>query len=189
MKNKLFKFMFLGIILGMLTSCLSIPIGDGKKVKISGKGVSVTSKDGADANIKIDDKDGSFSIKGTDEDGQEIDINVGIEKEMPKEIPKDFPIPKGAAVAMVNRTTLEGVQLITTAFDLSNAKEDMLKYHDLLVDYFNGDDNFELVSEQIGFGVGSVIAVNDEFFFMVSFSLSDEESDHTLSISLRTLDE
>lgn len=183
-RNKLLKMLFLTIILGMLTSCISIPIGDGKKVKLSRKGVTISSKDGEDISAKVDEKDGSFSIKGKDEGGKDIDINLGLNKKLPEELPKDFPIPKGAVVEYVNRSSIGDEKMIATIFNLSDLKDDLEAYHDKVLDYFNNNGH-EITSDQIAYGQGSIIATDEEnnIFYMITYSAGDQD-DPVLSISM-----
>lgn len=109
------------LICVLLTSCISIPTGDGGSLKLSKDGIQV--KDGDGTEIKIDSKDGTLNLRGTDADGKETVIQFDTEEgkmtiesdgeqaeatfnfagfgdvEIPEEFPADIPIADGAIMS------------------------------------------------------------------------------------------
>lgn len=128
------KGLVLMLTLSLLVGCVSIPIGDGKSMKVSKEGVSVKSKDGnenQELSFDVDEESGSFSIDGKDEDGQITSMQMEETTEIPDEFPKDIPIPDAAEVESalnidVGDVTQSVVYLKIESRDLSEF-EDMYK--------------------------------------------------------------
>src|SRR5690625_4461605 len=89
---RIFKsaFFMLAIVL-LLTGCINIPIGDGNKMKISKDGITFTDEEGGQHSITIDEEEGQVSMKGFGMDGEDEEISVGQNLDIPNSFPTDIP--------------------------------------------------------------------------------------------------
>jgi len=120
--------LFLALVI-FLTGCVSIPIGDGNKVKVSKEGIILTSNDGSEHTISFDTESGSLYIDGF---GLEDGFGLGETYEIPKGFPADIPIPEDAKVFDAD----EKAGIITLAYE-TNKNPQMI--NDLYAKYFNSD--------------------------------------------------
>lgn len=116
---RIFKsaFFMLAIVL-LLTGCINIPIGDGNKMKISKDGITFTDEEGGQHSITIDEEEGQVSMKGFGMDGEDEEISVGQNLDIPNSFPTDIPIPDNANI--VQASSIQSVTTIsfTTTIDI-----------------------------------------------------------------------
>lgn len=85
---KKLKWLFIpSIILIFLTGCFAIPIGDGKKVKLSKSGITFIDEDGKEASLSVDTDEGSIHFSGPDNENLSFGANVDLPDDFPDAIP------------------------------------------------------------------------------------------------------
>lgn len=103
----------------LLAGCFSIPIGDGNKVKLSKKGVTLTDEDGKEHSITVDEEEGQVTMKGFGMEDDEGEMKFGGDLEVPDSLPKDIPIASDADI--IQSSIVQSVTSIsyTTEIDIS----------------------------------------------------------------------
>lgn len=103
----------------LLAGCFSIPIGDGNKVKLSKKGVTLTDGDGEEHSITVDEEEGQVTMKGFGMEDEEGEIKFGGDLDVPASLPKDIPIASDADI--IQSSIVQTVTSIsyTTKIDIS----------------------------------------------------------------------
>lgn len=115
----------------LLVGCISIPVGDGEKIKISKDGLEMENKDGEKSSISIDEKEGSATIEL--DDGSKVDF--GSNTSLPKMLPKDILLPENATILQSVETTTDGRLSSMASFEVEgNALEDVEMYYTYLID-------------------------------------------------------
>lgn len=74
----------------LLTGCISIPTGDGGKVKLSKDGLEFEDRDGEKTSVSVDTDEGGYSM----DFGDGTSTKLGTNAEIPDAFPKDILLPK-----------------------------------------------------------------------------------------------
>lgn len=138
--------LYLVMLLVITTGCIAIPTGDGGSIKLSKDGVSIKTADGEEASIKVDAKEGSLSFKGKDAEGKEIDYNLSTSNELPKQFPKDIPMPKAAKIVGSHSGSSDGSSVMIVSYEI---KGKVSEYSKIYKDYLQkeGYADVEIMSE------------------------------------------
>ncbi len=108
--NKIKVSLLLSLIILFLVGCVSIPIGDGNKIKVGKDGIEFSDKEGNVHTIAFDTENGKLYIDGF---GLEEILGLGGTVEIPERFPPDIPIPEDARVYKANDTN----GIITLAYE------------------------------------------------------------------------
>lgn len=198
------KLSVFGMLLFLLTGCISIPIGDGNKIKISKDGLTFTdgesgehtiSFDGDSQEIVIDDGEGGGGVISIDEDNDQIMMTgsnedgefinaFGENLDLPEDFPKDIPMIKDANIYHV--LSHSGNMTVTYKTKMHRDETDKF-YTDYVnslkvseepnIDTSSGSD-YLMKSFRIQRGDGFLmirVAGSDEEDTDVSIMISDEE--------------
>lgn len=168
MKNMLF---LLGIGL-LLSGCISIPTGDGGKIKLSKDGVEIEGEDGKKAKIEVDTKEGGSTI--TTDDGSTV--QMGSHAEMPKEFPSEILVP--AEDKLINVTDISDEEKV--AFMLiyqldGSMKDNVQKYKDYLT-----ENDYEINELELGDRIVSLQGSKDGD--SLAYQFSGEDGEYSLSV-------
>lgn len=122
------KFLLLaGMALFWLTGCISIPIGDGNKLKISSDGITVIDSENEEHKIEYDEAEGEITVEGFgQEEGESRKISIDEESgtvtfegeneegsytatfgeggSLPDHFPKEVPLANDANIVMQTST-------------------------------------------------------------------------------------
>ena len=93
---KIFRLSLLTIAtMLVLSGCFSIPLGDGKSMKIGKDGLTFKDEDGAETSITVDKEGQGIKVQSDEED---IDMSVGYGAEIPESFPEDIPLAQDAVI-------------------------------------------------------------------------------------------
>lgn len=137
------KVALLSAIAILLTACISIPLGDGNKMKLSKDGITFTDADGDETNISLDTEEGSFNISGG-KDGEEIDFTLGVDLDVPDDFPKEIPIVEDAKIGNSTKVSEGEGRSITYSTNESFEQVQQLYKNYVMANY----EEHELVSDQ-----------------------------------------
>lgn len=129
-------------LLIFLSGCFAIPIGDGKKVKLSKDGVTMINEDGEEASISLDTEGGSIHFTGMGDE----EFKLGANLDLPEDFPDNVPIPEDANI--VNSTTIDDLSMVLYGSGLS--------YDDLVAVYqeFYESNGFDKIDKKgLSFGM------------------------------------
>ena len=108
--------LLLALLTVLLVGCISIPIGDGNKMKIGKDGITFIDEEDGETKISFDDEEISivtgdgeeagklsfdgeeglnFNFSGEDED---FNWSMGVDLELPEDLPYNIPIPENGNV-------------------------------------------------------------------------------------------
>lgn len=158
-------------ILFLLTGCVTIPTGDGDKIKLSKDGLEFQGEDGTKSIIDVDTDKGGQTI--TTDDG--TTSKIGAHAEVPADFPKEILKPEDKFLMM--------------ATDLSQDDDDDLKYAVMLgyqltddkaanIEKFRTyleDNGYEVNELQLGPEMHSLQGQKEESFLMYQFMNSDDD--------------
>lgn len=157
-----------------LVGCVSIPIGDGNKVKVTKEGIVLTASDGSEHTISFDTESGSLYIDGF---GLEDGFGLGETYEIPEGFPADIPIPEDAKV--FDADDKQGI--ITLAY---MTKQSPQMINDLYTKYFNSDkmiEKPEISEEQTEHGPANRFqGIRDDGLLDLIFIQSQMEEEGTM---------
>lgn len=173
--SKLVLIISLLLLISLLVSCVSIPVGNGEKIKISKKGVSHEDKEGKKTDIKLDKKQGDLTLSSTDSEGKNVDFQIKADNKLPEEMPKDIPIPKEAEILGTSKMVIDKSLIIQVNFQIGKTK-DLDKYKKIYEDYL----------EKAGYE--SKMELMQDGFVQLSSGKEGEDGEEVLHITL-TLDE
>lgn len=162
----------------LLTGCISIPVGGGDSIKLSSDGISIKSKDGSESKMSIDEEEGSFSMEGTDADGEESSFSMDSGQEIPEDFPKEIPIPKGATITSGTNTKIDGTHMVTVSYSIED--DDISKFGDLYHDYAE-KAGYEIDYES---SYGDGLQMNASKEETKSFSLMVAKGEDAIDVSL-----
>lgn len=156
----------------VLSGCISIPTGDGGKIKLSKDGVEIEGEDGKKAKIEVDTKEGGSTI--TTDDGSTI--QMGSHAEMPKDFPSDLLVPAKEKLVNVTETTdgeKMGYMLIYQLDDVM--KDNIQKYKNYLV-----ENSYEINEVELGDTMVSLQGNKEETF--LAYQFMGEDGEYSLSV-------
>ena len=130
------KLMGLLTITFLLTGCISIPTGDGGKIKLSKDGVEIKDKDGEKSSISVDAEEGGYSMEF--EDG--TSTSAGSHATIPDAFPKDILLPKDGQLLQSGESEYEGRPAYMLTYQVQG---DMTKDAELYHAYLT-DNNYEI---------------------------------------------
>ncbi len=186
------KKISLGIVMTllvvMLAGCISIPIGNGNSIKLSKDGFEVKNKEGETTKINVDEDEGSFSMTGTDKDGNEMEYSQKSGQEIPEDFPKDIPIPGDATITGGVSTKVDGSHGMNVAY-IVEGDDDVSKYLKMYVDYAEGA-GYDAVSES-NYGDGGQFSASRDEIETISLMVarSDEGIEVLLSYTIHSEEE
>lgn len=115
-----------------LVGCITIPLGDGNKLKVSKEGVTFTDEDGGEHSITIDEEEEQVTMKGFGMEDEDDEVVLGADLDIPDALPKDIPIPDDANVHQASAVH----SVITVSYTTTmNLDEIVILYED----YFSRD--------------------------------------------------
>lgn len=160
------------VALVTLMGCSIDPLGDAlekgaQKVAEEAAEKAIESAAGGDVNIDTDS--GKISVEG--ENGEEFEMSVGEEVELPSSFPSDIPLPEGTL-----RTAVSIQGTFNLQYTVSN--EDVAKS---LVDTVKGS-GFEVVSESDLGQIWRTSMTGDAYKVIVGFIADDAEPMLTYNI-------
>ncbi len=167
---------FLAVML-LLTGCISIPTGDGGKIKLGKGGVEIEGEDGEKSTIDIDSDDGGVSVTtGQDGDGTAVTINMGSHAEIPDEFPQDISLPAKEFLVMTSispkdRDDEYGRNSITLSYQIEGEFIGSLEMYDKYL----VDNGYEVEKMEIGPMMHTMIGTKGETSLSISI-ISDEAS-------------
>lgn len=169
--NKMKSLLYVLAVGLVLSGCISIPTGDGGKIKLSKDGVEIEGEDGKKAKIEVDAEEGGSTI--TMDDGSTV--QMGSHAEVPEDFPSEILVP--AKEKLINVTELtddekRGYMLIYQLDD--SMKDNVIKYKDDLE-----ENAYEVNEIEIGETV-SLQGSKGESFLMYQFM--GEDGDYSLSV-------
>lgn len=104
----------------VLAGCISIPVGDGGKMKLSSSGVEIENEEGEKASITVDTDEGGFTINTGD-----TVAKVGAGATIPDGFPKEVKLPKNAELLLSNETENDGKKTYMLSYNVEgDAKEE-----------------------------------------------------------------
>lgn len=114
------------MVLSLLAGCMSIPIGDGKSMKLSKDGIKFKSENGEEQEISFqENEDGaSYTVTGTDEEGEASEVSFGQTTEIPENFPEEIPVPDDAVVESAMNMDLGEMIQITIYLNAPSEKFD-----------------------------------------------------------------
>lgn len=114
----------------LLAGCISIPTGDGEKIKLSKDGLEFEDKEGEKSTISVNSDEGGYSLET---DG--ITSNVGANATIPNDFPKEILLPKDGQLLISNETDYEGRPAYVLSYKVQgDMTKDAEDYHDYLTD-------------------------------------------------------
>src|SRR5690625_603183 len=119
--------LFMMIVL--LAGCIAIPIGDGNKLRLSKKGITVTDEDGEEHSISIDDEEKSLSISGFGMDEDE-GIQLGENLDLPDNFPEDVPVAQDAQIHSSSSVSGNIIVYYHTDLPYEDVKHEYQKYYE-----------------------------------------------------------
>lgn len=116
----------------VLIGCINIPLGDGNKLKFSKDGVVLTDEAGDETNIALDKEAGQLSISGGKE-GEEMDVSVGMNVQVPEDFPVDIPLTDDAMIIQALKMT-DGEPSIAVTYFTNNEFDSIVALYDDFID-------------------------------------------------------
>lgn len=170
--EKIKSLVALFAVLILLTGCISIPTGDGEKIKVSKDGIEVEGKDGEKANIEVDTEDGGYTFKTDDGSLSQI----GSHAEIPEKFP-DFILTPPKENIMMAVDSAEGEKVsIMLGFEMNDDMEAATKkYEQYLI-----DNGYEVDRVELGDNMKSLQGNKEDHFLSYQFLNKDES--YTLQV-------
>lgn len=157
-------------ILLLLSGCVSIPTGDGGKIKVSKDGLEMEDKDGGKSEITFDTDDGGYTLET--EDGI---AKTGSQAEIPANFPKEILLPENATLILSNETE-------DNSFMLSYSVEgQMIEDHLIFADYLN-ENNYEVQEINMGDKIISHQGRKENDHYLNYQMMGQEDNQYQLSI-------
>lgn len=173
--NKLKMLLVPSIILVFLTGCFAIPIGDGKKVKLSKSGITVIDEDGKEASLTVDTDEGSIHFSGP---GNE-EVSFGLNVDLPEDFPEEIPIAKDANIY----TATSDVDAMIVLYGTKVPFEEILQSYE---DFFDSYGFDSVDKEEIPTGEGNNRIVfqgqKEEEMFMIAITSLENEEENQIQI-------
>lgn len=173
-KAKIIVVLFTSLLL--VAGCVSIPTGDGGKLKISKSGLEIEDKDGEKSEMTFDTDEGGYTI--------ETDGNVakaGSNAEIPKDFPNDILLPKEATLILSN-------EIDDNSYMLSYQVEgQMTDEHTIYADYLN-DNGYEVHEINMEDTIISYQGRKENDHFLHYQMSGNEDNTYNLSILYGKLD-
>ncbi|QUW22846.1 hypothetical protein JSQ81_04495 [Sporosarcina sp. Marseille-Q4063] len=176
--DKLRSIMYLLVITLLLTGCISIPTGDGGKMKLSKDGVEIEGKDGEKSSIDLDTDEGGLSITTGDE-GEEsgVTVNMGSHAEVPDEFPQDISLPTNEFLVMSGTSPKDkddgySRNSITLSYQIED--DDFVESVEMY-DKYLVENGFEVERIEIGPTMHTLMGTKGENSLTISV-IADEES-------------
>lgn len=130
--NHLVKLTLVMVLVVVLVGCINIPLGDGNKLKISKDGVVFTDDAGDETNIALDQESGQLNISGGKE-GEEIDLSVGVNLQVPEDFPADIPLSNDAMIIQAMKMT-DGDPTISVIYLTNDEFDSIISLYDNFFD-------------------------------------------------------
>lgn len=130
--NHLVKLTLVMVLAVVLVGCINIPLGDGNKLKISKDGVVFTDDAGDETNIALDQESGQLNISGGKE-GEEIDLSVGVNLQVPEDFPADIPLSNDAMIIQAMKMT-DGDPTISVIYLTNDEFDSIISLYDNFFD-------------------------------------------------------
>lgn len=172
------KFMTLfsfALMIFLLTGCVTIPTGDGDKIKISKDSIEFQGEDGSTSKIEVDQQEGGHTI--TTDDGSTS--KIGAHAEVPEDFPKEILKPEDQYLMLVTdlASSENREYAVMLAYELSDDKEANIdKYRKHLE-----DNGYEVNEIQLGPEIHSLQGQKEESYLMYQFMKSKDDS-YTLQV-------
>ncbi|MHA6259728.1 hypothetical protein ACXYMX_07390 [Sporosarcina sp. CAU 1771] len=162
------KFIFsLMLISFVLSGCITIPTGDGGKIKVSKDGVEIEGEDGKKGKIDLDTKDGGSTI--TTDDGTKI--QMGSDVEISTKVSSEILLPDADKAISFLESSDEEKDQYSITYKLEDSMKDNVQ---IFKDYL-AENNYEVeVVEPFDTAV-SLQARKDNVFLMYQFMGEDGE--------------
>ena len=170
--SKIKSLLFLLAVGLLLSGCISIPTGDGGKIKLSKDGVEIEGEDGKKAKIEVDTKEGGATI--TTDDGSTV--QMGSHAEMPKDFPAFILVP--AEEKLVNVTDISNEEKVSfmLVYHLEDSmKDNVQKYKDYLA-----ENGYEVDVVELGDRIVSLQAGKGET--SLGYQFSGEDGKYSFSV-------
>lgn len=169
------KWLSLLTITSFLSSCVSIPTGDGGKLKISKGGIEVEDKEGEKLAFSLDKDKESYNLDFGDGNSTQIGTNI----EIPEDFPKDIFLPSNGQLIQSTKTEEGGLPTYVLTFLVEGNHTENRK----LYDDFLKDNGYEVQEQSIG--DMSIALHGKKLTRYLHYQLlgSDEEATYTVSVS------
>ncbi|AOM81721.1 hypothetical protein [Salisediminibacterium beveridgei] len=189
---KWLMFLFLSTLL--LTGCGSFTFSDDEDGEVSidffglfsgdsEDAITVTDKDGSEQSIGFEqDDDGSISVSGTGDDGEEtFSFGAGGSSELHEEFPDDIPFPDTAEIFGTQRVADNDEVMHTVQFVF---EEDANDVFELYKDYIQsqGYDNVQEMQADHNLSVQGGMEDSDEAMSLTISSYDDEDENMAVLI-------
>lgn len=159
-------------VLTLLSGCISIPTGDGGKIKVSKDGLEVEGEDGEKTSVDVDTEEGGYTIKS--DEGQLTQI--GSHAEIPENFPGFILIPPKENIIMAVDTSEDGKTSIMLAFEMNgNMDEGTKKYEQYLL-----DNGYEVETVELGDSMKSYQGNKEDHY--LSYQFMDADDHYTLQV-------
>jgi len=169
--RSLFYLMFAGIL---LTGCISIPTGDGGKIKVSKDGLEMEGEDGEKANVEVDTEDGGYTV--TSDGGKSA--QVGSHAEIPENFPKDVLIPSDKKPIMAVDSSEEEKITIMLGFEMDDNMEDSTKKYEKYLK----DNGYEVQVIEMADTVKAYQGNKEGSFLSYQFMKDEEDNSYSLQV-------
>lgn len=97
----------------VLAGCISVPMGDGGKMKLSKSGVEIENEEGEKASITLENEEGGYTIHTGD-----TVAKVGVGATIPDDFPKEIKLPQNAELILSNETENEGKKTYMLSYNV-----------------------------------------------------------------------
>ncbi|WP_438311749.1 hypothetical protein [Sporosarcina sp. FA9] len=172
----MFQIRKLLLIIGiglLLSGCITIPSGDGGKIKISKQGIEFEDKDGEKANLEMDTDEGGFTVNS--EDGSKV--KVGSHAELPENFPSDILTPSEGTLLQSGESLDEDTTSFMVNYSMTGDRNKTIdKFKNFLL-----DNDYEYSEMILGEEFQSIQGEKEGSLLIYGFMGNDEE--YILSIS------
>ena len=172
---------FLALTL-LLAGCISIPTGDGGKIKLSKDGMEIENQDGEKSTVNVDNDDGGFSLTTEgDGNGTEVTVNMGTHAKVPDDFPQDIILPSEEFLVMSGFSPKDqddehSINSITLNYQVKgDFTENKETYDAYLV-----DNGYEVERLMLGDAMHNMMGTKGNHSLSISFFVDEGEQSYML---------
>lgn len=153
----------------LLTGCITIPTGDGEKIKISKDGLEFQGEDGSSSKIEVDHEKGGHTI--TTDDGSTS--KIGSHAEVPAEFPKEIVKPDDKYLMMATDLSEgdDGKYAVMLVYEMTDDKDAHIESFRTYLK----NSGYEVNELELGPDIHSIQGQKEESYLTYQFMSADEE--------------